>query len=55
MKTKVNPVEFFCTTCCREKQTTPGLMPACERYTDPRIHDIHARSIEADGPEGRGC
>ncbi len=43
-------MEYFCTTCCREKQREPELLPALERYLDPRIAAVHARSLGAGKP-----
>ena len=50
IRAEEDAVEFFCTTCCREKRPDAGLLPAVERYLDPRIRDIRARSQEQGRP-----
>ncbi len=43
-------MEYYCTTCCREKSLLPGLLPALERYLDPRIQAVYARSQQEGRP-----
>lgn len=44
-------MEYLCTPCCREKRPNPGLLPAIERYLDPRIGRVvgesHRRGVPA--------
>jgi len=37
-------MDFLCTTCCKEKRTDPGLLPAVERYLSRRIAFVQAES-----------
>ena len=39
-------MEFFCTTCCKEKRTDPGNLPAIERYLSERIRRVHRESMD---------
>lgn len=44
------PEHCLITYCCRDKDPTPGLLPAIERYRSVRIRAIHCKAIE----EGSG-
>ena len=37
-------LKLYLTTCCKEKSNTLLPCPAIERYLDPRIKTVHARS-----------
>lgn len=38
------------TPCCREKEDSPGLMPAIDRYRSPRIRAVCDTARVADSP-----
>lgn len=43
-------MKFICTTCCKEKRTDPGLLPAILRYADKRIHYVEQESKKLSQP-----
>lgn len=42
--------EFLVTTCSKEKDLAPGLLPAIERYQHPRIQWVYLESQRLDLP-----
>ena len=42
--------EFLVTTCSAEKDTSPGLLPAIERYQHPRIQWVYLESRRLSRP-----
>jgi hypothetical protein len=43
-------MDFICTTCCKEKRTDDGLLPAVQRYTDDRISYVAQESKRLSQP-----
>ncbi len=42
--------EFLLTTCSKEKDTAPGLLPAIERYRHPRINWVYLENRRLNLP-----